>query len=321
MEENKFAENIYDIAIIGGGPAGLTAGLYASRARMKTILLESLSVIGQAQMTDVIENYPGIETIGGLELIEIMKKQAKAFGLSCEEGTVTKIFSREEKGTVIWQVETESGTHEALSVIVASGACPKKLEIPGEEELSGRGVSYCGTCDAAFFKDKDVMVVGGGNTAVEEAIFLTKFAKKVGIIHRRDRLRAVKILQEQVFSNDKIEFIWDSFLEEIEGTDKVEKVRVKNLKTGEYKEIPCDGVFIFAGWKPNTEFLEGLLELDKKRHITIDENMGTGQKGIFACGDCCKRPLHQVITACGDGAIAAQSAQHYVEELKGTAYE
>ncbi len=321
MEEKKFAENIYDILIIGGGPAGLTAGLYASRARKKTVLLESLSVMGQAQMTDVIENYPGIERTGGFELIENMKKQARAFGLSCEGGTVTNIFSREEKGTVIWQAETDSGTREALSLIVASGACPKKLEIPGEEEFSGRGVSYCGTCDAAFFRDKDVVVVGGGNTAVEEAIFLTKFAKKVMIIHRRDRLRAVKILQEQVFSNDKIEFVWNSFLEEIIGTDKVEKVRTKNVKTGKDKEILCDGVFIFAGWKPNTGFLGEVLALDEKRHIVIDDNMGTGRKGLFACGDCCRRPLHQIITACGDGAIAAQSAQHYVEGLKGTAYE
>jgi len=321
MEEKKFAENIYDIAIIGGGPAGLTAGLFASRARMKTVLIESLSVMGQATMTDVIENYPGIERIGGFELLENMKKQATGFGLNRVEGTVTKISSREEEGTVVWQAETGSGGYEALSLIIASGACPKELGVPGEDDFIGRGVSYCATCDAAFFKDKDIVVVGGGNTAVEEALFLTKFGKKVTLIHRRDRLRASKIVQERAFSNDKLEFVLDSVVERISGGDKVEKVLVKDVKTEKDQEIPCDGVFIFAGWKPNTDFIEGILDLGEKKHITVDENMRTGCKGIFACGDCCKRPLHQVITACGDGAIAAQSAQHYVEELKGTAYE
>ncbi len=312
---------LYDIIIIGGGPAGLTAGLYASRARMNTLLLRSLSVMGQATMTDMIENYPGIERTGGFELINAIEKQAKAFGSNRLDETVTKISAVEEKGAPVWRIETDSGTHKALSVIVASGARPRKLEVPGEDKFSGMGVSYCATCDGALFRDKDIVVVGGGDAAIEEAMFLARLVKKITVIHRRDRLRAAKILQERVFACENTVFEWDSVVEEIAGTDRVEKVVVRNLKTSELKDLPRDGVFIFIGWEPNTGFLKGVLQLDKSGRITVDESMRTGQKGVFACGDCCKRPLHQVVTACGDGAVAAHSARQYVEELKGVAYK
>ncbi len=314
-------ESVYDIVIIGGGPAGLTAGIYAARADMKTVMIESLSVMGQLTITDEIENYPGVKKTDGFDLTSVMKDQAVSFGLTCLSGTVGGIDSRQDGEFTVWQVKYGEETVEALSVIIASGARPRKLGVPGEEKFSGKGVSYCATCDGAFFRDKDIMVVGGGNTAIQEALFLTRFAKKVLVIHRRDRLRATKIVQERAFASDKMDFIWDSVVEEITGTDKVKKVSVKNVKTGEKRELSADGIFIFAGWDPNTGFLGNAVELDEKGKISTDEAMGTPREGIFACGDCRRRPLNQVVTACADGAIAAQSAQLYVERLKGTAYE
>ncbi|MGB2599522.1 MAG: thioredoxin-disulfide reductase [Candidatus Omnitrophota bacterium] len=321
MEQGKKTpEDVYDTIIIGGGPAGLTAGLYAARARMNVLLIESLSVMGQATMTDMIENYPGVEKASGIELIDTFKKQAVSFGLSTGTGTVKSLSLSEKEGFPVWSVEDENGMREALSVIVATGAIPKKLEVPGEEEFLGKGISYCATCDAAFFREKDIVVVGGGDTAVEEALFLTRFGKKVTLIHRRDRLRAAKILQEKALSSEKMEFVWDTVVKEIAGSDKIEKVKLENVKTGEASELSCDGVFIFAGWRPNTDFLNGILKLSEKNCIVVDQEMKTSEKGVFACGDCCHKALHQVVTACGDGAIAANSAQQYVDELKGIAY-
>ncbi|MGB3082996.1 MAG: thioredoxin-disulfide reductase [Candidatus Omnitrophota bacterium] len=321
MEQGKKTpEDVYDTIIIGGGPAGLTAGLYAARARMNVLLIESLSVMGQATMTDMIENYPGVEKASGIELIDTFKKQAVSFGLSTGTGTVKSLSLSEKEGFPVWSVEDENGTREALSVIVATGAIPKKLEVPGEEEFLGKGISYCATCDAAFFRENDIVVVGGGDTAVEEALFLTRFGKKVTLIHRRDRLRAAKILQEKALSSEKMEFVWDTVVKEIAGSDKIEKVKLENVKTGEASELSCDGVFIFAGWRPNTDFLNGILKLSEKNCIVVDQEMKTSEKGVFACGDCCHKALHQVVTACGDGAIAANSAQQYVDELKGIAY-
>ena len=321
MKAKEVPIGVYDIIIIGGGPAGLTAGIYASRARMNVLLFESMTIMSQATMTVDIENYPGVEKTTGVELITAFKKQAENFGLDTKAGTIKNISSTEKEGFHVWCVEDESGTYEALSVIIATGAIPKKLVVPGETELTGKGVSYCATCDAAFFREKDIAVVGGGDTAVEEALFLTRFVKKVTLVHRRDRLRAAKILQEKAFSNEKICFAWDSVVKEIVGGMKVEKVKLENVKTGKASELVCDGVFVFAGWIPNTGFLKTTVKLNDKNCIIVDQEMKTSEKGVFACGDCCKKPLHQVVTACGDGAIAAYSAQQYVDETKGIAYK
>ena len=314
-------QEVYDIIIVGGGPAGLTAGIYASRARMKTLLIESFSVIGQATMTEKIENYPGIESVGGFELVNIFKKQAQNFGLECTTGTVRSIDQEKENDCLLCKTETEDKTYKALSVIVASGARPKKLNVPGEKEFLGKGISYCAICDAAFFKDKEIVVVGGGDTAVEEALYLTRFASKVTLIHRRDRLRAARIPQEQISANEKVEFVWKSVVGSIEGDEKVNRVIIRDVDTAEKKEITCEGVFIFTGWHPSTDFVDGVVELGEKGNIIVDEAMKTSKNGIFACGDCTKKVLHQVVTACGDGATAAYSAQQYVEELKGIAYK
>ncbi len=320
-EEKNIPAGMREIIIIGGGPAGLTAGLYASRARMNTLLLESVSVMSQLAMTEAIENYPGVTKTGGFDLVETFKKQAEAFGLESSQVTVKSVSLKKEGDLSVWQVEGEEGkTHEALSVIVATGASPRKLDIPGEKEFISKGVSYCATCDAAFFRDKDVVVVGGGDTAVEEALFLTKFAGGVTLVHRRDRLRATKILQERAHANKKMHFVWDSVAEEIKGKDKVEKIILRNIKTDKKSEVACHGVFIFIGWRPNTDFLKGTLALDEKGCIVVDSQMKTSAGGLFAAGDCCSKLLHQVVTACGDGAVAAVSATNYVERIKGTLY-
>lgn len=308
----------YDVIIIGGGPAGLTAALYASRARLKTLVLESYFVPGQAVITDCIENYPGFpDGINGFELIEKFKKQVQKFGAEIKIGDVERI----EKHKNGWRVDVKGKTYNSLSLLVASGARPKKLGVPGEERLQGRGVSYCATCDGALYKDKDVVLVGGGDTAIQEALFLTRFAKKVSVVHRRKRLRATRILQERALANKVIEFIWESRIIEIMGKDKVGGVKVKNINTENETEVSCNGVFIFAGYSPNTDFIKELLKSDRDGYILTDDDMNTSKKGIFACGDCRKKLLRQVVTACGDGATAAFSAQQYVEELKGVAYK
>lgn len=311
-------EIIYDIIIIGGGPAGLTAGLYASRARLNVFLLETLDPSGQAVVADRIENYPGFpEGTNGFELIEKFKKQAQQFGLEIIMCKATGI----EKSRDWWKVIAEDKEYSSLAVIVATGAKPKELGVSGEKEFLGKGVSYCATCDGVLFRDKDIVVVGGGDTAIEEALFLTRFARKLTLIHRRNRLRATKILQERILANKKIEIMWDSIATEVSGKDKVEGVKIKNLKTQEESSVQCEGIFIFVGLTPNTGFLNSLVELDKNGYIVTTPNMETSQKGIFACGDCTKKLLRQVITAAGDGATAAFSCQQYVEELKGLAYK
>lgn len=312
---------LYDVIIIGGGPAGLTAGMYAARGRMNVLLVESLSVMGQATMTEMIENYPGVAKTSGFELVDTFKKQAEGFGLVCRTGTAAGISQVKTGGFDAWRVETDDGVYESLSLIIASGARPQKLGIPGERELTGKGVSYCATCDAPFFRNKEVMVVGGGNTAVEEALFLAKFVSKVTIVHRRDRLRATKIVQERALAEKKIDLVLESVAEEVLGRDKVEGVRVRDLKTGAVSEMRADGVFVFIGWSPNTDFLKGKIELDKHGCVKADAGMATSLPGIFACGDCTAKLLHQVVTACGDGATAAYAAQQYVDELKGVAYK
>jgi len=309
---------VYDTIIIGGGPAGLAAGIYTSRARLKTLLLETFDPSGQAVITDRIENYPGFPNgISGFELIDKFKKQAEEFGLKTLTVKVIKIKKREED----WEIIAEGRQYRALSVIVASGASPKNLGVPGEKEFLGKGISYCATCDGPLFRDKDITVIGGGDTAVEEALFLTKFAKSITLIHRRDRLRAAKIIQERILENKKVNIQWNSVVSAIEGKNNVEGVRIKNVKTQEETVVSCKGVFVFIGLIPNTNFLEGVVKLNEKGYIITNPNMGTSEKGIFACGDCTEKLLRQVVTAAGNGATAAFSAQQYVDEIKGTVYK
>ena len=311
-----------DVVIIGQGPAGLTAAIYASRARLKTLVVGSFKPPSQAAITGDIENYPGFpETISGFDLMERLKKQAKEFSAEFKTSDAANIKETESEGKKAWQIELANESIITLSVIIATGASPKKLGISGEDKLRGKGVSYCAVCDGALFKEKHVAVIGGGDTAVEEALFLAKFAKKVTLIHRKDRLRATKILQERALANKKIEFIWNSVVNEILGETSVKALKLKNLKDKKESEFPCDGAFIFVGYTPNTGFLKDLLKTDREGYIIADDDMKTSKMGIFVCGDARKKLLRQVVTACGDGATAAFSARLYVEELKGIAYK
>lgn len=320
-EKNK-EEVIFDAIIIGGGPAGLTAGIYLSRARINTLLVEKAMLGGQAVLTEIIENFPGFpEGIGGLELMQKMEAQAVQFGLKIEYGEASEIRIIEGKENKVKIVKINNQEFKTLTIILASGAEASKLGIPGEEELRGRGVSYCATCDAPFFKDQRIAVIGGGDTAIEEALYLTKFVREVTIVHRRDRLRATEILQERVLDNKKINFAWNSVATKILGKEKVEGVLIQNKKTAEQKEISCQGVFIFVGNIPNSKFLKELVKLDQRGYILTDENMMTSQEGIYSCGDVRKKILRQVVTACGEGATAAFAAQKYIEELKGISYK
>jgi thioredoxin reductase (NADPH) len=302
---------MYDLAIIGAGPAGLSAAIYGARARLSTVIIEKMYPGGQAAITDIIENYPGFtEGIGGAELTEAMKKQAERFGAQFLNGEVEKIEKQNEK----FLLHLKNETVEAKTVILAMGAQARKLGVKGEKEFTGKGVSYCATCDGAFYTDRAVMVVGGGDTAIEEALFLTHFARSVTVVHRRNELRATKILQERAFKNEKIKFIWDSVVEEIKGADAVQEVVVKNLKTGETTSIPVDGVFVAIGWDPNTAIVKDMVKLNEKGYIITDENMATGVPGLFAAGDIREKSLRQVVTAVADGAVAAVSAEKYLEE-------
>jgi len=322
MEEvTTTKENVYDVIIVGGGPAGLTAAIYTSRARLSTVLIEKLGTGGQAAITDKVENYPGfMGGVSGPELVHNMEEQAKSFGMMTLFGEVTRIECRDEDAIKRVYVDDRLEPYKSLSVIIAAGHEQGKLGIPGESEFTGRGVSYCATCDGAFFKDRSVAVIGGGDVAVEDGLFLTKFANKVSLIHRRERLRATKILQERAFRHDRIELILDSVVDEIFGDTMVQGVRVRNLKTGEVKELKVDGVFVFIGWSPGLSFLKDVVELSDDGYIMVDSEMRTSRDGVFACGDCCKKGLKQIVTACGDGATAAFSAQHFVERIKGEEY-
>jgi len=312
---------VCDVIIIGGGPAGLTAGIYSSRAKLESLLIESAFNPSQVTITDLIENYPGFpEGIQGPELLEKFKEQASKFGLDVIQKDINLITRTSIGNLDGWKVETGDSSYLGLSIIMATGTSLEKLGVTGETEFTGRGVSYCATCDAPFYKDRKVIVVGGGNTAIQEGIYLTKFAKEVFIIHRRDRLRATGILQERAFSNKKINFIWDSVVEKISGNNVVSGALLKNIKTGQIQEIETDGVFIFVGYVPNSEPVKNMVELDKDGSIIVDKDMKTSADGILACGDCTNTSLRQVVTACGDGATAAYSAQLYVEKLKGISY-
>ncbi len=304
---------LYDVIIIGGGPAGLTAGLYSSRARLKSLLIEKGLIGGQVTTTEFIENYPGFEEgISGTDLSSKMEKQAAKYGLEITQASVQKISSDNKIKKISF--EGEQKDYEAKSIIIATGANPRPLGIDGEENFKGRGVSYCATCDAAFFKGEKLAVIGGGDSAVEEGIFLTKFAEQVYIIHRRDSLRASKIAQERAFSNPKIEFIWDTVATKIDGKDAVNALNLKNVKTGEESVLNVQGVFIYVGYNPNTGFLKNTIDLDENNYIITNEKMHTSAPGIFAAGDVRAKSLKQIATAVGDGAIAAVEAEKYIEE-------
>lgn len=321
MAEEPVSSALYDVVIIGGGPAGLTAGMYAARASLRTLAIVGESTASQVTVTDHIENYPGIpEGINGFDLAERFKAQALQFGLQTASGDVTAVARKGRGAHDGWEITAGGLTYGALAVIIATGANWRRLGVPGEERFIGKGVSFCATCDGPFYKNREVAVVGGGDTAIQEAIYLTRFAKKVTVIHRRDRLRATAILQKRALANDKITFAWNSVVESIEGLDLVQWVRLKDLKTETRRELAVEGVFVFVGLTPNTDPFRELVARDQGGYITADANMQTSAAGIFACGDCIAKRLRQVVTACGDGATAAFSAQLYVEELKGEAY-
>jgi thioredoxin reductase (NADPH) len=322
MDQDSLSkEDVYDAIIIGGGPAGLTAGMYTARARLSTVLMEKLGIGGQASITDRIENYPGfVEGISGPELVHTMEEQARSFGMRIVFGEVTRVECSGESTIKKVFVNDEPEPYQCLSLIIAAGHEQRKLGVPGEKEYTGKGVSYCATCDGAFFKDLAIAVVGGGDVALEEAVFLTRFAKKIYVIHRRDRLRGTKILQERAFNNNKIEFVFDSVVDEIFGQMMVDGVKVRNLKTGERKDLEVNGVFVFVGWIPGLSFLGNTVKRSEDGYIIADKEMETSREGVFACGDCRKKNLRQIVTACGDGATAAFSAQHYVERMKGEEY-
>lgn len=302
--------NMYDLLIVGAGPAGLTAALYAGRSRLKTLMLEKIGVGGRILMTEVIENFPGfVDGIHTVDLIKRMQEQVKNLGVNIALEEVLEIDCK------LKSVKTNAGTYSADAIIIATGAHPRKLGVPGEDKLTGRGVSYCATCDGPLYRDKFVVIVGGGDAMAEEALYLTRFAKSVNIIHRRDQLRASAILQEKLKENKKINFNLSYLITEIIGSGKVEAVKTKDLNISQEKIIPCDGIFIYVGHIPDTAFVKDKLRLDEVGFIITGEDMSTSQDGIFACGDCRKKTLYQVVTACGDGAVAADSAYKYLSKL------
>ena len=301
---------IYDIIVIGGGPAGLTAGLYTSRARLKTLLIENGLLGGQMTTTELIENYPGFpQGVTGDGLSRLMEEQAKRFGLEVipEQAVEVKLEGDQKV------VKTEDRSYQSQALIVCTGTEYRKLGIPGEKEFAGKGVSYCATCDGAFFRDNQIVVVGGGDSALTEALYLTKFVKEVTIVHRREAFRGTKIYQERVFSNPKVKVLWNSVIEAINGDAIVKSIRVRNVKTEEVTDHPIEGVFLFVGLVPRTQFLEGLVQMGEEGYILTDENCETSVKGIFAAGDCRRKLVRQIATAVGDGATAGCSAEKYIE--------
>jgi len=301
-----------DLVIIGGGPAGLTAGLYAARARINTVLFEKISVGGQVLTTDWVENYPGFpKGISGTDLSGLMSEQAQHFGLRIESDEVVSL----DLSGQVKKIRLSEKTVTARSIIIATGASPKRLGIPGEDRFFGKGISSCATCDGPFCKDRVVAAVGGGDTAVQESVFLSKFAKKIYLIHRRDQLRAQKILQERALSNEKIEVLWDTVVTGVSGMTHVDSIQIRNVKTGENKSLRVDTVFMWIGTVPNAEFAGDALKRDEHGFIVTDARMQTSVPGVFAVGDVRNTPLRQIVTAAGDAAIAAASAEHYIENL------
>lgn len=301
----------YDVIIIGAGPAGLSAAIYSARGGLKTAVYERAFIGGQITVTDEVENYPGFEeALSGFDLTERMRAQAARFGAEFHDEEIIAIGME----GLCKIIETSKDKYRAKAVVVCTGAHPRRLNVPGEERFTGRGVSYCATCDGALYRDKVVAVVGGGDSAIEEGIFLTRFSKKVIVIHRRDQLRAQQIIQQRAFKNPKMEFIWDSVVQEIQGETMVERLEVYHRKTNEISYIPVDGIFIYVGILPNNELLESRIELDSSGFVLTDEFMHTNVPGIFAAGDIRHTVLRQVVTATSDGAVAAWSAEKWIME-------
>ena len=303
----------YDIIIVGGGPAGLSAGIYTARSRRNTLLIEKDIIGGNIVNATMVENYPGFpDGISGYDLTQLMHTQATKFGL---ETVMTEITGLQDNGK-LKVVKTGEGEVSGRAVIIAGGSLRQSLGVPGEKEFTGRGVSYCATCDAAFFTDQPVAVVGGGNAAIEEAIHLTRFANIVNVIHRRAELRATRIEQERAMAEPKIKFVWNSVVAAVEGEDTVERLKLRNTLDGKESVLDVKGVFVAIGFSPNTAYLKGIVPLDEGGYVIVDKNMATGAPGIFAAGDIRSGSVRQVVTACGDGATAAISADKYIEQNK-----
>lgn len=302
---------MYDIVIIGAGPAGLAAAIYAARAKRKTLLIERAYPGGQAFNTHRIENYPGLKEVGGPELSDIMMQQAMGFGAELMVAEISALdLSTQPKRLV-----TGEGTIEARSVILAMGAQAKRLEVPGEMDYLGKGVSYCATCDGAFFRGKKVAVVGGGDSAIEEALFLTRFAAEVYVIHRRDALRATKVLQERVLAHASVRMIWNTVVREVQGELKLQKLKLHNLQSGEDFDLGVDGVFVYVGYEPNTELVRDQVTVDTHGYLVVDpQTLATNLPGVYAAGDLRQKTLRQVVTAVSDGAVAAVEADRWLDE-------
>lgn len=302
---------LYDLIIIGGGPAGLSAAIYAGRNRLRTVLVEKMVLGGQASTAYFIENYPGFPAgISGQELEKKMTEQAARLGLQVIWGSVGRLEVKAKKEFV---ATVDGQPVRGKAVIVATGSESRQLEVPGEAEFRGRGVSYCATCDGAFYKNKNVIVVGGGNSAIEEALYLTRFAAKVSLVHRRDQLRADKVLAERAKAHPKIYFFWHAVLEEVKGDKFVREAILKDLSTGKKLIVPADGIFIYIGSRPGTGFAKGTVKLDEQGYIITDDKMKTSAEGIFAAGDVRQKSLRQIVTAAADGAIAAETAREFIE--------
>ena len=312
-EESTYAKNFYDVIIIGSGPAGFTAGIYTSRAKLKTLIISGSLPGGQLMTTSEVENYPGFPNgIFGPELMMNMRQQAERFATTIIDDEVLKVDFKKRP----FLISTHSETYEGRAILLCTGASPRKLGIDGEQEFGGRGVSYCATCDGPFFKGEEIAVIGGGDTAIEEATFLTKFGKAVKIIHRRDFLRASKILQEKAFENSKIQFVWNNVVTRIAGNKKIESIDVKNLTTGKTQNLSVGGLFVAIGHEPNTSIFKDQLELDDKGYVVLKENTRTSVEGVFAAGDVHDYRYRQAVTAAGFGCMAALDVEKWLSENK-----
>jgi len=304
---------LYDLVIVGAGPAGITAYLYAKRSLLEVLLVDKIGIGGQLLLIDFVENYPGFpEGITGFELADLFRRHIETLGLNFKQGEVKKL---EKKDNFFNLYLDNNEILTSKTVLLSIGASPRKLNIPGEKKFTGKGVSYCATCDGPFFKDKIIAVVGGGDTALQESLSLTKFAKKIYLIHRRNTFRATKVLQERVFKEEKIEILWNTIVTEIRGKDQVEEIEIFNKEKGEKSTLKVSGIFIFIGYEPNTDWLKGVIELDNEGFIITDAEMITSLPGVWASGDCRSKVGKQIVIACGEGAVAVISIENYLQSI------